>query len=316
MKIYDTDIRDAFFDEVYNIAKLDQQVIFLTDDMGAYSLVRFKKDFSNRYINVGIAEQNLISIAAGFALGGKKVFIYGIIPFLTLRCYEQIKVDLCCMNLPVTIVGVGTGLTYGSDGPTHHATSDIAVMRALPGMTILNSSDAICTKAFATIAYKTPSPTYVRLERGKLPRIYDEKTNSFQEGLAEIKEGHDLTIISTGVMVHQALKVSQILAKHSMSAGVVDLYRIKPLNEEMLLKIIDKSKHIITLEENIITGGIGSIVSEVLTDNNRDVPLNRIALPDENCFKVGDRESLYMLYKLDADNVVKTILGLCRYMDD
>lgn len=308
MKLSDTDIRDAFFDEVYNIAERDSQVIFLTDDMGAYSLVRFKKDLGNQYINVGIAEQNIVSIAAGLALGGKKVFIYGVIPFVTLRCYEQIKVDLCCMNLPVTIVGVGTGLSYGSDGPTHHATSDIAVMRALPEITILNPSDSISTKASAMIAYKNPSPTYVRIERGKLPLIYDGKTNSFQDGLAEISEGHDLTIISTGIMVHQALKVSQILSTHSISAGVVDLYRIKPLNENMLLKIIDKSKHVITLEENTINGGIGSMVSEVLADNKREVPLNRIALPDEHCFKTGDRELLHALYKLDADNIVKTIL--------
>ncbi|HCJ66263.1 MAG TPA: 1-deoxy-D-xylulose-5-phosphate synthase, partial [Elusimicrobia bacterium] len=118
MKLSDVDMRDAFFDEVYNIAKSDPNVIFLTADMGAYSLVRFKKELSNQFINVGIAEQNMVSIAAGFALGGKKVFIYSIIPFITLRCYEQIKVDLCCMNLPVTIIGVGVGLTYGSDGPT------------------------------------------------------------------------------------------------------------------------------------------------------------------------------------------------------
>lgn len=301
-------MRDAFFDEVYNIAKNDSQVIFLTADMGAYSLVRFKRDLGNQYINVGVAEQNMVSIAAGLALGGKKVFIYSIVPFVTLRCYEQIKVDLCCMNLPVTIVGVGGGLTYGSDGPTHHATYDVAVMRVLPEITILNPSDSVITKAFAMIAYKNPGPTYVRIEKGKLPLIYDEKSSSFQDGLAEIRDGRDLTIISTGIMVHQALKVSQILASRSISAGVVDLYRIKPLNEEMLLKIIDESKRLVTLEENTIIGGIGSIVSQVLTDNKRNVTLKRIAIPDEHCFKTGDRESLHVLYKLDADNIVRTIL--------
>jgi len=308
MKISNTDMRDAFFDEVYDFAKKDSQVIFLTADMGAYSLVRFKKDMGNRYINVGIAEQNMVSVAAGLALGGKKVFIYSIIPFVTLRCYEQIKVDLCCMNLPVTIIGVGVGLTYGSDGPTHHATSDIAVMRVLPEMTILNPSDSVSTKAFARVAYENTGPTYVRIERGKLPVIYKEEKSNFQEGLADIRKGNDVTIISTGVMVHQALKVSQILAGHSISAGVVDLYRIKPLNEKKLLKIIDKSKFIVTLEENTLVGGLGSMVSEVLTDNKKNALLKRIAIPDEHCFKTGSREFLHTFYKLDAGSVSAAIL--------
>lgn len=308
MKISDIDMRDAFFDEVYKLAKLDSNVIFLTADMGAYSLIRFQKDLSNQFINVGIAEQNMVSIAAGLTLGGKKVFIYSIVPFVTLRCYEQIKVDLCCMNLPVTIIGVGAGLTYGSDGPTHHGTSDIAVMRTLPEITMLNSSDSVNTKAFAMIAYKNSGPTYVRIERGKLPLIYSEESTNFQDGLSEIKVGCDLTIISTGVMVHQALKVSQILTSHSISTAVIDLYRIKPINNEMLLKIIDKSKCIVTVEENTIIGGIGSIISEILTDNKKNIPLKRIAISDEHCFKTGEREYLHSLYKLDADGIVKTIL--------
>lgn len=308
MKISDTDMRDAFFDEIYNFAKRDSQVIFLTADMGAYSLIRFKRDMGNQYINVGIAEQNMVSVAAGLALGGKKVFIYSIVPFVTLRCYEQIKVDLCCMNLPVTIVGVGAGLTYGSDGPTHHATSDIAVMRVLPEITILNPSDSVSTKAFAGIAYKNQGPTYVRIERGKLPFVYEERKIDFQEGLSEIRNGKDVTIISTGIMTHHALKVSQILAGRSVSAGVVDLYRIKPLNEKKLLKIIDKSKNLVTVEENTIIGGLGSMVSEVLSDNKRKVPLKRIAISDEHCFKTGDRESLLAFYKLDVDSIAGTIL--------
>ncbi len=132
------DIRDAFFDKLYNIAKNDSQVIFMTADMAAFGLVKFKNDLPNQFINVGIAEQNMVSVAAGLALRNKKVFIYTIIPFATERCYEQLSVDACGMNLPITIIGVGPGLTYGSDGPTHHGTQDIAIMRSLPKITILN----------------------------------------------------------------------------------------------------------------------------------------------------------------------------------
>jgi len=307
-RVSDIDMRDAFFDELFNIAKNDSQVIFLTADMGAHSLARFKKELPNQYFNVGVAEQNMVSIAAGLALGGKKVFIYTIIPFMTLRCYEQIKIDLCCMNLPVTIIGVGPGFCYGSDGPTHHATQDIAAMRALPEMTILNPSDPVMSKVAARIAYKNSSPTYVRIDKGKLPIIYHEKKNNFSDGLTKIISGDDLLIISTGVMIHQSIKITEILSNSSISAGAIDLYRIKPLNVELLLKLINKTKHIVTLEENAITGGIGSAVSEVLSDSKSTIPLKRIAIPDEHCFKSGNRESLHATYNLDAKSVAKIIL--------
>jgi len=304
----DKDLRDAFFDELYNLAKNDPQIMFLTADMGAFGLVKFKQDFPNQYINVGIAEQNMVSIAAGLALAGKKVFIYTIIPFITQRCYEQINVDLCGMNLPVTIVGVGPGFTYASDGPTHHATQDIAIMRALPEITILNPSDAASVTAFVYIAYKNSGPTYIRLDKGKVPEIY-KKTNNFSDGLTELSQGKELTIIATGNMVRRALEVAEELKKRNISIGVVDLYRIKPLNEEKILGIIDNSKRLVTLEENNIVGGIGSAISEILSDNGKNIPLKRMAIPDEHCFKSGTRESLQAFYNLDINGIIKNILG-------
>lgn len=300
-------IRDAFFDELYNIAKNDPQVILLTADMSAFSLVKFKKDFPNQFINVGIAEQNMVSIAAGLALGGKKVFIYTIIPFITQRCYDQVKIDLCSMNLPVTIIGVGSGLGYGNDGPTHHGTQDIAIMRALPEITILNPSDPMTAAAFADTAYKNSGPTYVRIDNGKLPAIYD-KNDNFSDGLAELKKGNDLTIIATGMMTQQALKAVEELNNRSVSAGVVDLYRIKPLNNEKLLKIIENSKRLVTLEENNIVSGIGSAVSELLIDSGKTIPLKRIALPDVHCFESGNRDNLLAFYNLDLNGIIKTVL--------
>ncbi len=301
------DIRDAFFDELYNIAKNDPRVILLVADMGAFSLVKFKNDFPDQFINVGIAEQNMVSVAAGLALAGRKVFIYTIIPFITQRCYEQIKIDLCSMNLPVTILGVGPGLTYGNDGPTHHGTQDIAIMRALPEITILNPSSAIMAAASMNIGYKNSGPTYIRIDKGKIPEIYNQNSD-FSDGLAELKAGSDLTIIATGIMVHQALKVAQELDSQSISTGVIDLYRIKPLNKEKLSRIIDNSKRLVTLEENSIIGGIGSAISEFLTDNGKTIPLKRIALPDQHCFESGDRESLLAFYNLDTNGIMKTVL--------
>lgn len=309
MKNKSVDIRDAFFDELYAIARDDANVIFLTADMGAHSLARFKRELPRQYINVGIAEQGMVSIAAGLALGGKKVFIYTIIPFATMRCYEQVKIDICSMNLPVTIVGVGAGLTYGSDGPTHHATGDIAIMRALPEITILNTSDWISAQAFARLAYRNPSPIYIRIDKGILPVIYQERKENFSPGLALLKPGSDLTIIASGIMVYRALEASRILGSRLLSVGVIDLYRIKPLNKKYLLRLIGKNKLIVTLEENMLCGGIGSAVSEAISDSGKSILLKRMALPDEHCFKCGDRECLHALYKLDSASIVNNILS-------
>lgn len=309
MKVSNIDIRDAFFDEVYKIASKDSNVIFLTADMGAFSLSRFKQDLSSQYINVGVAEQNLVSIAAGLALGGKKVFIYTIASFITQRCYEQIKIDLCCMRLPVTIIGSGPGITYSSDGPTHHAIQDVAIMRALPEMTILNPSDPVSATAAARISYKNDGPVYVRIDKGKLPLLYDNKKD-FSDGLALLKTGRDLMIIATGIMVHQAFKVADELAKHSIDAGIIDLYRIKPINEELLLSVIEKSNRIVTLEEHSIIGGIGSAVSEVLIDNGKAIPMKRIAIADKNCVGYGDRDWMHSLYGIDVQTVCRLILDL------
>lgn len=309
MKTSDIDMRDAFFDEVYNIAKKDRNVIFLTADMGAFSLGRFKKDLPEQYINMGVAEQNMISIAAGLTLGGKKVFAYGIAPFVTMRCYEQIKVDLCCMNLPVTIVSVGSGFTYGSDGPSHHATHDIAVMRTLPEITILNPSDPIMASACARISYENDGPKYVRVERGKLPLLYSEQNEGFANGLSVLKEGSDMIIIATGIMVHRALEAAERLSKNSIYAGVVDLYRIKPVNAKILIDVIGKCKKIVTIEENSLLGGIGTIISEFLSDYGVHIPLKRIGTKDSHCYDYGDRDWINFRLGLDTDGIVDSILN-------
>lgn len=304
----DIDIRDAFFDELYNIAARDRNVMFLTADMGAFSLKKFRRDLSEQYINVGVAEQNLVSVAAGLALGGKKVFIYAIAPFITQRCYEQLKIDLCAMGLPVTIIGVGAGITYGSDGPTHHATQDIAIMRALPEITILNPADPTMAAAAAQIAYKSRLPVYVRIDKGKIPLLYDSN-EKFSDGLALLKPGRDLVIAATGLMVHQALKIADELAKCSMDAGVIDVYRLKPMNENLFISYIEKTNRVVTLEEHSIVGGLGSAVSEILCDRGKFLPLKRIAITEKSCVGYGDREWMHAYYGLDIQSICKTIVN-------
>jgi len=311
-KTSETDLRDAFFDALYDLAKNDPHVLCLAADMGAFSLNRFKRDLSRQYVNVGICEQNLVSVAAGLALGGKKVFIYAIAPFITQRCYEQIKVDLSCMNLPVTLVGVGAGIAYSSDGPTHHATQDVAALRALPGMTILNPADSTSAAAAAQLAYRSDSPVYVRIDKGRFPLLYDTE-DSLSDGLTLVRDGSDVVIVTTGVMVHRACEVAEDLRTHSIDAGIVDVFRLKPVNEKKLLSIVGQYNRIVTLEEHSIIGGLGSMVSETLTDHRKALPVKRIALADRLCEGYGDRQWMHEYYGLDAGTIEKTIIDAMNY---
>ena len=302
-------MRDAFLDELYNIAQKDRQVMLLSNDFGAPSLDKFREDCVGQFIHIGIAEQNMVNVATGLALAGKIVYMYSIIPFLPLRCYEQIRVHLSFKHFHVTGVGVGAGYAYELSGPTHHALEDIAVMNALPGMTILSASDSAMAAAFAQITYKNPGPKYVRFDREKLPSIYDEQKNDFSDGLAVLKDGRDLTIVATGIMVHQAFKVADKLAKHSIDAGIIDLYRIKPLNEELLMDTITKSRRIVTIEESFISGGIGSIISSLVTDRGEDLRVKRFGVPDQYYSQGGGRKELHRLCGLDVDSITNTTLA-------
>lgn len=302
------DMRDAFFEELFKIALKDKRVILLMADQGAATFKKFEDKIPSQLINVGIAEQNMISIASGLALSGKKVFVHAIANFTTLRCYEQIKVDLSIMNLPVTIVGVGAGFTYGSDGPTHHANQDIAAMRAIPGIRILNASDFINLSVFPHIAYKVPKLTYIRFDKGSFPTIYDKKHN-FLEGIYEIIKGTDLGIISSGIMTHQAIKITRHLKK---DIGVIDVYQLKPLNQLKLKKILSHYKKIVVLEEHLNYGGLATIVADFLADFSIYKKFLRIGLPDENAFVYGDRTYMHKKFGIDYPQIIKKVEKFLR----
>lgn len=298
-----TEMRDAFFEELFQIAKADIDVILLYADQGAFTFQKFYSEVPKQIINVGIAEQNMISVAAGLALAGKKVFVHTISTFLTLRCYEQIKVDLSIMNLPVTIAGIGAGFTYGSDGPTHHSNQDIAAMRAIPGMRILNASDNLSLSIFPHIAYQIPKLTYIRFEKGNLPILYN-KNHNFQDGMDEIIQGEDIVIISTGVMVHQAVRIAKYFKS---KIGVIDIYRLKPLNEKKLHKLLSAYKKIVILEEHLSYGGLATIVADFLADYSIKKDFFRIGLPDENIFFYGDRDYMHNQIGISPPQIIRKI---------
>ena len=301
------DIRDAFFDELYNFAKNDSNVILLTADLSSFILEKFKKYLKNQYINVGIAEQNMVGISAGLSLTGKNVFIYGLAAFVTSRCFEQIKINLSCMNLPVKIIGSGPGFVYANDGPTHHVTNDISIMKSLPNIVIYSPSDHITMSNVAKLSYESKNPVYIRVDKGEFPKLYQDN-NDFFDGLSLLKTGKDLLIITTGIMTHQAFKLADKLKDINIDTGIIDIYRIKPINEKLLLSFIETFNAIVTLEEHSIIGGIGSIICEILSDNQKFIPTKRFAILDKYCDKHGNREWLNSFHELNIDNVYYEIL--------
>jgi len=305
------DIRDAFFEEVYRLAREDRRVIVLTDDQSAFALDKIRADMPAQYINIGIAEQNLISAAAGLALGGMKPFVCGISNFLSLRCCEQISVALCAMNLPVTIVASGGGLTYASDGPTHHSTQDVAVMRTMANMTVFNPSDAYLTSACARMCYRLKSPSYVRIEKGVLPNLYSSE-GDFSSGVGLLESGSDVLVVSTGYMTQTAVRVARSINGHGIACGVLDIYRLKPLNIDAILDRLRSSKAIVTIEEQTPVGGIGSVICELLGETGLVLPVKRFQLPDEPCFKYGSREWLHEQFGLDEKTVSCSIFEWLR----
>lgn len=306
-EVYSVDMRDAFIKELYVRARSEPNIIFLSNEYGAPSLDEFRTELPKQFINAGISEQNLISVAAGLALGGKKVYVYSIASFITLRCFEQLKIDLCSMNLPVTIIGVGPCYAYSVDGPTHHATEDIAIMRALANMCMYSPADSNMAAALVDVSLRSTAPIYCRFDKGKYPLIY-KQNEDLSTGFTVVREGEDVCIIATGIMVHRAVEIAEHLKKYSIRAQVIDMYRLKPIDTRNILGVIKRAKKIITIEEHTIHGGLGSIIAEILSDANVFLPFKRLAVPDELLYTYGIRENIHCELGLDRDGVVQTIL--------
>jgi transketolase len=299
--------RDAFWNKVYDLAYADEDVVIVAADMAAPALDKFRKRLGSQFINVGIAEQDAILISTGLALEGKKVFTYAIAPFITYRCYDQIKLYLASMNLPITLVGVGAGFSYDDSGPTHHTIEDMSILRILPNLKINNMTDSVMAAAFAEISCRLTGPNYIRLDRKVLHPLYAAR-DDFSRGVRTHREGKDLTIVATGNMVYRGLEAAEDLEKKGVSAGVIDVYTI-PINAEALLEDLGGSKRIVTLEEHTLPGGFGSAVLEVVSDGKKAIPVRRIGLDMSGgyCYKYGGRENMQSLYGLDKDSIVAAI---------
>lgn len=283
----------------------------LVGDIGAFLLRDYIKEFPLNYYNLGVAEANMIGVAAGLSMAGKIPFVYTITPFVTARCYEQIKVDVCYNQTNVKLVGVGSGVSYGTMGPSHHSLEDIAIMRALPNMVVISPSDPQETGEAVLAAAKHVGPVYIRLTLTSTPLNY--KRGSFQIGRARIvKKGTDAAIIATGDMVNLALEAAKILKKEGINCYVVNMHTIKPIDEKLIKKLSCSCKAIVSIEEHGVIGGLGSAVSRVVSQYRDNKAILKI-MGFKDIFVKGyfqDKMKIFNKYGLSANHLVKEMKKL------
>ena len=295
--------RETYGETLVELGKNDENIVVLDADLSKSTKTHsFSKEFPNRFFNMGIAEQNLMGTAAGLAASDKIPFASTFAVFASGRAFEIIRNSICYPKLNVKVCATHAGITVGEDGASHQAIEDIAIMRSLPNMVVLNPADAVSTKALLKEIVEYEGPVYVRLGRAKVPVIYgDDVKITIGKGM-EVKGGNDITIIATGIMVNEALKARKELLKEGITARVIDIHTIKPIDKEIIIKAGRETKGIVTVEEHSILGGLGSAVAEVLAENHPTL-LKRVGIND-TFGESGKPDELMKKYGLTAENII------------
>ena len=308
-------MRKTCLESVYKLAKRNKKVIFIGSDLGPGVMKEFKENIPERFIMEGVSEQSIVGIAAGLAIEGYLPYVNTIATFLTRRCFEQLVIDLCLHDLPVKLIGNGGGLVYAPLGPTHQAIEDISILRTLPNMTILAPCDAFEMKNLVPATLKWPHPIYIRLARGG-DQIITKKNEKIVIGKSVmIKKPGEYLFITTGIATQIALKASKKLDnEHSIKSGVIHFPSIKPLDSQALLKWVKKVKKIITVEENVLSGGFGSSILEFCNENLKEHvnKISRIGLKDEFVDDYGDQNSLLNKYHINQQTLCKKMISLIK----
>jgi transketolase len=302
-------MRNAFFKTLEGLMGRNQRIIFITADLGFKQFDRIAARYPERVINVGVREATMIGIAAGLSKEGFLPFVYSFAPFIALRCLEQIRVDLCYNHLPAVLVGVGSGLAYGANGPTHMGIEDVGVMSALPNMTILSPCDACEVRMLLPQAVRLKTPVYVRLARSGEPLCHDKNICTLKIGCPSVlKEGADAVVVTYGAMAYEVLTAANELEKEKgCSIRVVSLHTLKPLREERLLSLIKDGIPIMVIEEQISGGSLGERLASLLKKRATRHPFAHLHLPEEYPNICGDREYLLGLGKLSKTHIKRKI---------
>jgi len=302
-------VRNAFVEVLMELAEADDRIVLLSGDIGNRMFDWFKERYPDRFYNCGVAEANMIGVAAGLALSGYRPLAYTIVPFLTARCLEQIRIDLCYHNVPVVLVGVGGGLSYGSLGATHHAFDDIGLLRPLPNMRIFCPADACEVSATVRSAVADSGPAYVRLGKKGEPVVHPEPVALRAGELLPLRTGREVAILNSGTLLPEVMQAVERLEADGVDAATWSVPVVKPLPSEALARIFADFDLVVTIEEHSLIGGFGAAVAEWMVDQPA-IPrarLLRIGLPDEFQHDVGSTSYMRCRLGLDGDGIARRV---------
>lgn len=306
-------MRQAFIETLHALAKDDKKIILMNGDLGFSVLEDFMNSYPDRSYNMGVAEANMIGAAAGFSFEGYTVFVYSIIPFVTMRVFEQVRNDVGMQKANVKIVGVGSGFTYGQLGPTHHAVEDIALMRSIPNMAVVCPGDPAETREATKALAKMNGPAYLRIGKKGEPAVHKALAAFSLKRSILVQDGKDCVLLATGNMLYVALETARLLGKRGVEAAVVSVPVLKPLDQPGLVSICGKTGAVFTLEEHTIMGGLGSAVAELLLEQN--VPIKqfyRFGVPDAFTYFAGSQEYIRRHYGLTPVQLAHRILQILK----
>lgn len=304
-------MRDTMLGEILGQMDRGENVFLLSADFGAPALDAIRARHPKRFINVGISEQNLINVATGLALEGFTVYAYAIAPFITMRCCEQIRVNLAILSqvrpMNVNLIGVGAGFSYEVSGPTHHCLEDISIMRTFPNLDVISPSDTVTTQALADHCLTLKKPKYLRFDAKPIAPIHEKVTAAdLQRGFIEIQEGKDVCVIATGFVMHKAQEVCAELAGKGISVGLVDQFVLKGFHEKSMAMLLKRYKKVITIEEGFIgKGGLDAAIGGIILREGLNVRMKAMGLRDNYIFHIGSREHLHEQNDIGRDSILR-----------
>ena len=302
-------MRNAFVDELTLLAEENDRIFLIVGDLGYGVIENFEKRFPNQFLNAGVAEQNMMGMAAGLASAGYQVFVYSIGNFPVFRCLEQIRNDICYQELNVSIVSIGAGLSYGTLGYSHHAIDDIGVMKALPGMTIYSPADPIETRLALSSSISVKTPKYFRLGKSGEPNIFETVTSNYPNW-TNLANGNQLLLITTGAITIEAIEAAKCLSLEGIEISVSSVPLLKPFHLDITL--VEKHENILVVEEHSISGGLGSMVSEQIAQNGIRKNLTVLGLPDLVHHELGSQSYLRNHFKIDSPGIVNKVKEMLR----
>jgi transketolase len=297
-------MRNAFIDELTNLAEKNEKIFLIVGDLGFGVIEEFERKFPKQFLNAGVAEQNMMGMAAGLASAGYQVFVYSIGNFPTFRCLEQIRNDVCYEELNVTIVSIGAGLSYGALGYSHHTIDDIGVMNSLPGMTIYSPADPEETRIALELSLSVKTPKYFRLGKSGEPEVFMSVQSNFPHW-TQITQGQRLILLTTGAITGEAVKAAEILKSDGVEISLCAIPLLKPFTFDNAY--VQNFKHVLVVEEHSISGGLGSLVSEQIALSGISVNLVKLGLPDSVHHEIGSQKYLRSFFNIDAEGMVRKV---------